>query len=113
MYYTYRQNNSGGQFTLDKKRGITMFVVIFAETSEEADKKAEDIGLYFNGVEKDIDCGCCGDRWYPNTYEKPTKTPMIYGKTPTKFLKSRLHFRFVEEGFEICIHLKNGKMKWY
>ena len=25
---------------------------------------AEDIGLYFDGVEQGMDCSCCGDRWY-------------------------------------------------
>lgn len=40
-------------------------VYIEAENAEEANEKALQIGIYFNGVEDGIDCPCCGDRWYP------------------------------------------------
>lgn len=58
--YTYRQNNSFGRFDEDMPIKMT----IIADSKEEADTKAEALGVYFDGVEKGIDCDCCGDRWY-------------------------------------------------
>jgi hypothetical protein len=62
--YEFRQNNSGGSFREDKKKGIGLRVFIEAASAEEANKKAQDIGLYFDGCYEGIDCPCCGDRWY-------------------------------------------------
>ena len=59
-WFRYDQNNSGGGFT-----GPAIEVWVQAATAGEADAVAESIGLYFNGVEEDMDCPCCGDRWYP------------------------------------------------
>lgn len=50
MFYTYRQNNSGGSFKITKK--IKHFVIIEADSAKEANKKAEHIGIYFDGVKK-------------------------------------------------------------
>ena len=61
--YLFHQNNSGGVFVIDDK--LCPRVYIKAVSAEEANKKAEEIGIYFNGVINDIDCPCCGDRWYP------------------------------------------------
>lgn len=36
---------------------------IEAGDSSEANCIAQDLGVYFNGVDNDIDCLCCGDRW--------------------------------------------------
>lgn len=63
MFYTFNQNNSGGGFDFDAKRGISRYVIISADSTEDAIKRAEKIGLYFNGVESGDDCECCGDRW--------------------------------------------------
>jgi hypothetical protein len=64
-FYAYRQNNSGGSFHIDESAGISRCVVVEANSSDEADRKAIEIGLYFNGCEIGRDCSCCGDRWYP------------------------------------------------
>lgn len=64
-YYHFRQNNSGGSFDEDPSRGIGASVWIAAETAEDANDRAERLGIYFNGVVSDRDCSCCGDRWYP------------------------------------------------
>jgi len=64
MWFEYRQNNSGGSFRFDKKKGISVYVWVEAEDAAAADKRAEDIGLYFNGCDSGCDCPCCGDRWY-------------------------------------------------
>lgn len=65
MFYTYRQNLSGGRFDFFPERGISHLVVIEADSAEAADAKAEGLGIYFQGTQADIDCDCCGDRWYP------------------------------------------------
>lgn len=62
-FYIFQQNNSGGYLEEDEKRGIGEYVFIESESAKEANSKAENIGLYFDGVENGIDCECCGDRW--------------------------------------------------
>ena len=61
-YYEFRQNNSGGDFEVDDK--ITIHVWVEANNADEANAKAEEIGIYFEGVDSEMDCSCCGDRWY-------------------------------------------------
>lgn len=75
MFYTYNQNNSGGRFHSDDR--VAEHVIIEANAADEADIRAMDVGIYFDGVREGRDCGCCGDRWYP-AYEG-TETPKIYG----------------------------------
>lgn len=63
-YYRFHQNNSGGGFDHDPKAGIGYDVYVEARCPAEANQRAEDIGLYFDGCDKNIDCECCGgDRW--------------------------------------------------
>lgn len=62
LFYHYDQNNSGGSFHYDENLGEN--VIIEARSPGEADEKFQELGGYFNGVEKGYDCGCCGDRWY-------------------------------------------------
>lgn len=76
MYAHFSQNNSGGSFDYDKEKGISVAVVIECDSILDAIRRAKKIGIYFNGVDKNIDCGCCGDRW-----SKPYKLdekPMRY-----------------------------------
>lgn len=61
-YYMWRQNNTGGSFVTDDN--VSRYVVIQAESYEEAEQKAFAFGVYYNGVDDDRDCACCGDRWY-------------------------------------------------
>lgn len=63
MFYTYRQNNPGGFTQRDPDLGITDIVIIEADNAQHADYRATNIGLYFNGVDRNIDCDCCGNRW--------------------------------------------------
>lgn len=79
MFYTYWQNNSGGDFVEDDERGITLTVIIEADTAREANERAEQIGLYFDSDDT-RDCPCCGVRWYPAwDLEEGDSTPQIYG----------------------------------
>lgn len=78
MFYTYRQNNSGGYWTFKPKAGISHFVIIEANSTKNADERAEDIGLYFDGCDDGRDCDCCGDRWSRAENYDETVTPKIY-----------------------------------
>jgi hypothetical protein len=64
-WFRFHQNNSGGSHDIDHKKGIGPNVWVEADTPEEANEYAKSIGVYFDGVEKELDCECCGDRWYP------------------------------------------------
>ena len=61
-FFKFYQNNSGGSFVVDKK--LCRTIIIEAKDDSEANSIAEDLGIYFNGVNSGIDCDCCGDRWY-------------------------------------------------
>ena len=56
--YTYYENNSGGFFKTETGK-----IVVYARDDTHADELAEQQGVYFDGVENDIDCACCGNRW--------------------------------------------------
>lgn len=81
-FFTYNQNNSGGNFHHDKERGIGYAVVVEAHDSIDADNRAENIGIYFDGCASGMDCDCCGDRWCP-AYGKGDDEPLRYGKPVT------------------------------
>jgi hypothetical protein len=60
-FFHFRQNNSGGR--LDQDSVLTEHMIIEAESECDALEKAEELGIYFNGVRRKMDCRCCGDRW--------------------------------------------------
>jgi hypothetical protein len=60
MFYHFCQNNSGGSFRYNDALGITEHVVIEANSADEANEKAEQIDLYFDGCLFGDDCSCCG-----------------------------------------------------
>lgn len=62
MFYLITQNNSYGVFEVNEK--LCHRLIIETNSEEEALDKAEELGCYYNGVSKGIDCSCCGDRWY-------------------------------------------------
>ena len=77
MFYTYRQNNSGGVW-----HDCAKYVIIEADNSDEADRIAEnhkDSPIYFDGCSLGHDCSCCGDRWH-RSWENGTEKPTIYGE---------------------------------
>ena len=108
MFYHYSQNNSGGSFDFDKKAGITHHVVIEAESAEAADRKAESIGLYFDG---DGDCPCCGVRWH-EAHDEGTEEPSVYDRVLG--VENKEHWgAWMTEGYETVVHFTDGSMKWY
>jgi hypothetical protein len=76
-FYHFSQNNSGGSFTFSE--GISVHVIIEALSTEHAESRAEEIGLYFDGVSEGRDCGCCGDRWN-RLYSEGHDSPCLYGE---------------------------------
>lgn len=67
MFYEFSQNNSGGSFDVTDTLCHRLFIE--ADSESEAIEKAEELGCYWDGVVKGIDCPCCGDRWYRNPDE--------------------------------------------
>lgn len=61
-FYTFDQGNPSGYFINDDK--VAEYVIIHACTAQEANDIAEDLGIYFDGIRKKVDCECCNDRWY-------------------------------------------------
>lgn len=103
MFYCFNQNNSGGSFDIDSD--ITHYTVIEAGSAEEANDKAERLGIYFDGVASERDCPRCGDRWSP-AWEKGSKTPAeSVGFTPTTW--------WMEEGREMVVHYLDGRVEWF
>lgn len=78
-FFHYRQNNSGGKFVRDND--VDKHVIIEADDAWRADERARDIGIYFDGVYRGLDCDCCGDRWRESDAYGGTPTPQIYGET--------------------------------
>lgn len=109
MFYTYYQNNSGGEFLDDKEVG--KYVIIEADTANEANEKAQKCGIYFNGYEENIDCDCCGDRWY-KAYDRVRggtsyPTPTINGYTLEEY-RDKLDI-YSKEIVNIHIYYKDNK----
>ena len=110
MFYTYRQNNSGSSFKITKK--IKHYVIIEADSAKEANEKAEHIGIYFDGVEKGIDCPCCGDRWHRALARDGTKTPQIYGEDVLSYLVFRKQlFWGLSTKEKVIVYYKDGKVE--
>lgn len=106
FFYHYSQNNSFGIFDRYPDKGVGTDVIIEAYSAESANKRAKKIGIYFDGVEKDIDCPCCGDRWNDVDEDDRTIKPAINGKALTD----------IESGYsreEVYIHYLNGNIECY
>lgn len=101
-FYEFNQNNSGGNFVIDKDAGIFEIVYIEASSSQEADFIAKNIGIYFDGVSKNIDCYCCGDRWALATESESYDS----FESVLKAQKYNYHERFV-------VHYLNGIVRLY
>ncbi len=82
-FYLFNQNNSGGSFHVNDR--VCHYVIIEATSASDANRKAMDIGIYFNGVQYDRDCSCCGDRWYSVNDRDAEEEPLIYGQKPEAF----------------------------
>lgn len=78
-FYTYLQEKTNGYFITNEQKGIGKVVIIEETSAERANNKAEQINLYFNGVELGIDSPYYGDRWYRCNEWNGEKEPMVNG----------------------------------
>jgi len=92
LFYSYRQNNSGGSF-----RGPALWVIVQAHSSSEADRIVQEHDVYFNGCDAGNDCSCCGDRWN-ECWGKGNEVPSTYD-TP---LAETVSDRYLEMSVEDC-----------
>jgi hypothetical protein len=107
-FFEYSQNNSGGGFTFDPA-GVSHYVIIEADSPEEANDKAERIGLYFDGQG---DCDCCGYRWSECwDGDKGEKVPSIYG-TPISDYDFNFRWMHSDEP-EAFVHFADGTVQGY
>lgn len=114
MFYEFDQNNSGGFFDFDESAGITHWVIVEADSLQDAIDRAEDIGVYFDGCSKGIDCSCCGDRWHEPWSDDASTEPTIYGEPLTNdtFAERGLG-TWMNKGKEACVHYKDGRKEWF
>lgn len=84
-FFHFSQHNSGGTYHEDEYAGLPPEVWVEARNATEANNLAESIGIYFDGVERGLDCSCCGDRWYrvwPDNegYDMPDPDYLYHGR---------------------------------
>lgn len=110
MFYTFHQNNSGGRFKIDDT--VTTYVIIEADSASDANLRAEQVGIYFDGCYKEIDCDCCGDRWHDVDDRDATDVPMIYNETAEEFGND--NWCGAKSGESYChIYYKDGSKRSY
>ena len=96
--YVYWQNNSGGYSKEIRKTYKDNMLILPVKCMEAtthsyehlavADKEIIPKEVYFDGVEKGLDCSCCGDRWSRlDEWDTPKKI-YIY-KNTEEFEKSK------------------------
>lgn len=105
MFYHYRQNNTGGSFDVDDN--VHTNVIIEANSADEANDRAETIGIYFDGVTKGMDCDCCGSRWSSQYDDSDgTDTPTIYGESLDEY---QVDSYFVKDGVKAIVYYLDGR----
>lgn len=104
FFWSFRQNNSGGNFVSDDNLDI---VVIVEETSPKAaNKKALSLGIYFDGVRDGNDCSCCGDRWYRvSNDEEGDKEPCVYDRPVFEYVNGN-------SGCPVVVHYYDGSKQY-
>jgi hypothetical protein len=108
-WYEYTQNNTGGSFVEDDRVGS--YVWVEAASADEANSRAEGVGIYFDGCDNGMDCSCCGDRWYPVWKDDGSDKPELYGKRVTRRKGSVVMDGFsssLHEGTTLHLYYKNG-----
>lgn len=101
MFYSFRQNYSGGYYLYDPDKGISVNVCIEALDLSHAIERAREIGLYFPDDERaSSDCPCCGYRWIGYAIE--TVTPRFEAS-----------ICMPDENIQTFVHYLNGKITPY
>lgn len=106
-YYDFSQNNSGGDFHRDDNLGDT--VIIAATDPEDANRRLQQLGGYFNGCDDGSDCSCCGDRWYEkSSYDKGEESALICSMLIPQYM---MEFRW--PGRQIVVYHADGYRDTY
>ena len=85
MWYTFCQSPSFGRY-----QDPADYVVVEAASSDDANRKAQEYGVYFDGVAIGRDCWCCEeDRWSRVAESEGTDQPTIEGGSIVEY-KPRL-----------------------
>lgn len=104
-FYTFSQNNSGGDFYINKDVGIAEYVIIEAQTADEANDKFRDLGdkcdYGFHSY-----CSCCGERWYDVDEYEAYDEPSVYGGSVKSALEGSYGMRK-----NAYIHYYDGKVE--
>jgi hypothetical protein len=106
-FYEWKQNNSGGVFFVNEN--LSNRVVIEADTYEQAEAKAFDFGIYYEGCRDGRDCDCCGDRWYEG--HELTES-CLEGKTLDEYLQWMAD-QYGWEDPDIIVHYADGTKKTF
>jgi hypothetical protein len=110
-FYHFSQNNSGGSFVLDERRGLTHNVIVEAYSADDANARAIELGIYFNGCATGNDCSCCGDRWSSQYSDSDgTSVPTIYDE-PVETHSSWV--AWMKPGKETAVHYIDGRIEWF
>ncbi len=108
-WFHFSQNNSGGSFVVDDKLASRLFVQ--EENADRAVSFAENLGVYFDGVNQGRDCPCCGDRWY---YPHIINFPLRYSEMNIfETVEEYAQFMANEYGWttpDAYIYYKNGQI---
>lgn len=123
MFFHFDQSNSGGSFHVDQTVGISHHVLVEATTRDEANNRAEAIGLYFDGCATGEDCSCCGDRWsrQEDYSSEPTAEPTVGERIvhpgdgfPAKDEGAPMFGKWLKEGIpEGFIHYADGRVEGF
>ncbi|WP_145398576.1 DUF7296 family protein [Paracoccus sulfuroxidans] len=111
MFYTFNQNNTGGAFDLTE--ALTHFVIVEAESADEANAKLIALGGYFDGCSIGRDCWCCGDRWYPAREGEGSDAPEVYDRHPRDYDAGEYSKRWMPAGKEIVVHHEGKPAEWF
>lgn len=114
-FFEFRQNNTGGSFEIDDEAGISILVIVEADGPEDANRRAQELGIYFDGCEDDRDCSCCGDRWsaqWSDDQGEPVPSqygvPLIDVKPDPRWPSLGEH-SWAGNSPEAWVHLKDGR----
>ena len=99
-FYTSSQNNSGGYFMLNEAAGIGHYVIIEANSPQQAKNRLAEITEGFTEY-----CECCGERWMDYFDEEDgMEVPMVYNESAEDFIKSK-------SGRIVYIHRLDGSIE--
>lgn len=108
-FWDFGQNNSGGRFY-----GPAYHVIVEALDYQDANRRAEKLGLYFEGCSSGQDCECCGDRWSEQfEFDKGDETPSIYGEPVENYKDSYYKKRVNDKYPTVLIKYIDGNEKTF